>query len=97
MIITGCNTSGCIRASTIDSFQCGYRTIIAEECVGDPEEQPHVDNLRDVGRRKAELCPLSEIIGYIEQLGSRKRFKGRKGRIRIDSANSGLIAYTAYC
>ena len=42
MIITGCNTSGCIRAATIDSFQYGYRTIIAEECVGDPEEQPHV-------------------------------------------------------
>ncbi len=73
MIITGCNTSGCIRAATIDSFQCGYRTIIAEECVSDPEEQPHVDNLRDVGRRYAELCPLSEIIGYLEQLKDRKR------------------------
>jgi maleamate amidohydrolase len=31
VIITGCNTSGCIRASTIDSFQYGYRTIIAAE------------------------------------------------------------------
>lgn len=69
VIITGCNTSGCIRASTIDSFQYGYRTIIPEECVGDPDEQPHADNLRDVERRYADICPLSEVIGYIEQLG----------------------------
>jgi maleamate amidohydrolase len=72
VIITGCNTSGCIRASTIDSFQYGYRTIIAAECVGDPEEQPHYDNLRDVERRYADICPLSEIIGYIEHVGQRQ-------------------------
>ena len=73
VIITGCNTSGCIRASTIDSFQYGYRTIIPVECVGDPEEQPHHDNLRDVERRYADLYPLSEVMGYIEQLGSHQR------------------------
>jgi maleamate amidohydrolase len=73
VIVTGCNTSGCIRASVIDSFQYGYRTIIPAECVGDPAEQPHRDNLRDVERRYADICPLSEVIGYIKQWGQARR------------------------
>jgi len=43
VIITGVNTSGCIRATAIDSFQRGYRTIVPEDCVGDVEEGPHRD------------------------------------------------------
>lgn len=66
VIITGCNTSGCIRASTIDSFQWGFRTIVPEDCVGDIEEGPHKDNLRDVGRRYADIISADEAIAYIE-------------------------------
>lgn len=67
VIITGCNTSGCIRASTIDSFQWGFRTIVPEDCVGDIEEGPHRDNLRDVGRRYADVSSADEVIAYIRQ------------------------------
>lgn len=66
VIITGCNTSGCIRASTIDSFQWGFRTIVPEDCVGDIEEGPHRDNLRDVGRRYADISTADEVINYIK-------------------------------
>lgn len=65
IIITGCNTSGCIRASIIDSFQHGFRTIVPEDCVGDIEEGPHRDNLRDVGRRYADISTADEVIEYI--------------------------------
>jgi len=65
VVITGCNTSGCIRASTIDSFQYGFRTIVPEDCVGDIEEGPHHDNLRDVGRRYADVSSADEVIAYI--------------------------------
>jgi maleamate amidohydrolase len=67
VIITGCNTSGCIRASTIDSFQWGFRTIVPEDCVGDIEEGPHRDNLRDVGRRYADVSNADNVIAYIKQ------------------------------
>jgi maleamate amidohydrolase len=67
VIITGCNTSGCIRASTIDSFQWGFRTIVPEDCVGDIEEGLHRDNLRDVGRRYADVLNADEVIAYIKQ------------------------------
>ena len=31
VIVTGCNTSGCIRAAAIDSFSHRYRTVIPED------------------------------------------------------------------
>lgn len=65
VIITGVNTSGCIRATVIDSFQRGYRTIVPEDCVGDVEEGPHRDNLRDVERRYADVVTLDLVLAYL--------------------------------
>ena len=68
VIITGCTTSGCVRASTIDSFSWGYRTIIPESCVGDADEGPHKDNLRDVGRRYADVVTRKDVEDYFENI-----------------------------
>ena len=62
----GCVTSGCVRASIIDSFQLGFRTIVPEDCVGDHDERPHQDNLRDVGRRYCDVSSANEAIDWIE-------------------------------
>lgn len=70
VIITGVNTSGCVRATAIDSFQRGYRTIIPEPCVGDVEEGPHRDNLRDVERRYADVVDMESVSGYLRSLGN---------------------------
>jgi len=71
VIVTGCNTSGCIRGTTIDSFQSGFRTIIPEDCVGDIEEGPHHDNLRDVGRRYADVVTSADVLAYFETIRKR--------------------------
>ena len=66
VIVTGCNTSGCIRASSIDSFSHRYRTIVPEDCVGDIEEGPHHENLRDIGRRYVDVSDLTTVLAQIE-------------------------------
>jgi len=66
VIVTGCNTSGCIRATAIDSFSYRYRTLVPEDCVGDIEEQPHHDNLRDLDRRYADVINLEQTLAYLE-------------------------------
>ncbi len=66
VIVTGCNTSGCVRASIVDAFSYGFRVIVPEPCCGDVDEGPHRDNLRDVGRRYADVVDLDEVLGYIE-------------------------------
>ena len=65
IVVTGCVTSGCVRASVIDSFQYGFRTIVPEDCVGDHHERPHKDNLRDIGRRYADISNSHQIIEQI--------------------------------
>ncbi len=65
-IITGCTTSGCVRASIVDSFSYGYRTMVPEECVGDQERDAHEANLRDVGRRYADVLPKAAVMDYLE-------------------------------
>jgi maleamate amidohydrolase len=62
VLIAGCTTSGCVRASAIDSFQYGYRTIAIEDCVGDVEAEPHHNNLCDIGRRYADVLSLEQVI-----------------------------------
>ena len=66
VIVTGCVTSACIRASIIDSFQYKYRTIVPEDCVGDREEDSHRSNLRDVGRRYCDITSCDEVIAHLE-------------------------------
>ena len=68
IIVTGCVTSGCVRASITDSFQYGFRTIVPEDCVGDHHEQPHKDNLRDIERRYADISNADAIIEYFNDL-----------------------------
>jgi maleamate amidohydrolase len=65
-IITGCTTSGCVRASIVDSFSYGYRTIVPEDCCGDQNEDAHWSNLRDVGRRYADVTTLADVISHFD-------------------------------
>jgi len=71
VIITGCNTSGCIRASAIDSFSHRWRTLVPEDCVGDIEEGPHHDNLRDISRRYVDVTDCATMLGSIADWGRR--------------------------
>ena len=76
VIVTGCNTSGCIRATALDSFSYRYRTIVPEDCVGDIEEQPHRDNLRDIGRRYVDVSDLGTVLAQLEQWHRRNADEG---------------------
>lgn len=66
VIVTGCTTSGCVRATTVDSFSNGFRTLVPEDCVGDQGSDAHFSNLRDVHRRYAEVTTADEVIAYLE-------------------------------
>lgn len=71
VVVTGCITSGCVRASVIDSFSLGFRTIVPEDCVGDHEEEPHRANLRDVDRRYADVVDAETVLTEFERLRGR--------------------------
>jgi maleamate amidohydrolase len=68
LIVVGCVTSGCIRATTVDAVSYGYRTIVPVECVGDRAEGPHKWNLFDIDAKYADVEPLSSVLDYVASL-----------------------------
>ena len=67
VIVTGCTTSGCIRASVIDSMSYNFRIVVATDCVGDRALGPHEANLFDMEQKYADLMTSSEIIAVLNE------------------------------
>ncbi len=67
-IVTGCTTSGCVRATVMDALANGFRPIVPIECVGDRAQEPHQANLFDIGAKYGDVMPLQEVLEYLEQL-----------------------------
>ena len=66
LIITGCTTSGCVRASAVDGCQYGFRTIVVKEAVGDRAPEPHEANLFDIDAKYGDVVSLAETIAYLQ-------------------------------
>jgi nicotinamidase-related amidase len=66
LVLTGGSTSGCVRATCVDSLSHGYRTVVAEECVADKHESPHFANLYDMAVKYADVVPAADVIGYLK-------------------------------
>ncbi len=65
IVVTGGSTSGCVRATVVDSLSHGYRTIVPEECVADKHESPHFSNLYDIALKYADVLPVAEVIDFM--------------------------------
>lgn len=68
VLITGCTTSGCIRASAVDAVQHGFRPIVVRECVGDRHDGPHEANLFDINAKYGDVISKAEAMKYIKGL-----------------------------
>ena len=66
VIVTGGSTSGCVRATVVDSLSRSFRTIVAAECVADKHESPHFANLYDMAIKYADVVPAADVIEYLE-------------------------------
>ncbi|PZW47825.1 N-carbamoylsarcosine amidohydrolase [Pseudomonas sp. URMO17WK12:I2] len=66
LILAGCSTSGCIRASAVDGVQHGFRTIVVRECVGDRHQAPHEANLFDIDSKYGDVVSLQETLSYLQ-------------------------------
>ena len=66
IILTGGSTSGCVRATVVDSLSRSFRTVVVEECVADKHESPHFANLYDNAIKYADVVPVNEVIEYLE-------------------------------
>ena len=66
LLVTGCTTSGCVRASVVDSVSYNLRTIVVTDCVGDRAIGPHDANLFDMKNKYADLLSAAEVMARLE-------------------------------
>jgi maleamate amidohydrolase len=71
LLIAGCTTSGCVRASAVDACSLGLHTIVVQEAVGDRAELPHIANLFDIDAKYGDVVELGEAVSYLQALAGR--------------------------
>lgn len=69
LIMAGCTTSGCVRATAVDSVQNGFRPMVVREAVGDRSQAAHDQSLFDLNAKYADVVSLDETLQYLRSVG----------------------------
>jgi nicotinamidase-related amidase len=69
LIIAGCTTSGCVRATAVDAVQNGFRPMVVREAVGDRSQPAHEQSLFDLNAKYADVVSLEETLHYLRTVG----------------------------
>lgn len=70
VVVTGCATSGCVRASVVDAFSYNYRVAVPEDAVYDRNRTAHIANLYDMSEKYAEVMTTASLLGSLEGLAT---------------------------
>lgn len=71
LVVAGCTTSGCVRATVVDAFSYGFHTIVLEDGVFDRGEVAHAANLLDMDQKYANVMPSAEVVKYLARCPAR--------------------------
>ncbi len=65
LLVAGCVTSGCVRASVVDAMCWGFRPVVIEDCVGDRAIGPHEASLFDMRQKYADVIDLAQLLAQV--------------------------------
>ena len=68
VIVAGCTTSGCVRATVVDAFSYNLRAGVPEDAVFDRAEASHAISLFDINAKYADVMTTAEIADYLRGL-----------------------------
>jgi len=68
LVVTGCTTSGCIRASVVDAFSYNYRVQVPSDAVYDRGAATHAINLFDMAQKYADVRPTAELTELLQAI-----------------------------
>jgi len=73
LLLAGCTTSGCVRATAVDGLQNGFRVMVIREAVGDRFETAHEQSLFDLHAKYADVVSVKQVLEYLGALRSMSR------------------------
>jgi maleamate amidohydrolase len=70
LVITGLTTSGCVRATCVDSMSSGFVTLVVRDGVGDRDPRPHEANLYDMSAKYADVVSEAQTAEYFRSVAA---------------------------
>ncbi|MGE4335607.1 MAG: isochorismatase family protein [Pigmentiphaga sp.] len=67
VVVVGCTTSGCVRATAVDAMQHNFSAVVLSDCVGDRAVEPHEANLFDIEQKYADVMTRDEFLAHLER------------------------------
>ncbi|WP_308910268.1 isochorismatase family protein [Pseudokordiimonas caeni] len=65
VVITGVSTSGCVRASCLDTLQHGFIPLVVEDACGDRDRRVHDANIFDMGAKYADIVSTADVLRHL--------------------------------
>ena len=66
LIVTGCVTSGCVRATVVDGLQHGFRMLVVEDAVADRWPEAHKQALFEIHMKYGDLIDADKAQQLLE-------------------------------
>lgn len=68
LILAGCSTSGCVRATAVDGLQSGFRVMVVREAVGDRSAAAHRQSLVDLDAKYCDVVGVAETLAHLARV-----------------------------
>jgi len=68
LVVTGCTTSGCVRASVVDAFSYNLRVLVPHDAVYDRSPTAHAVNLFDMASKYANVTSTEDAMQALSRL-----------------------------
>jgi nicotinamidase-related amidase len=78
VVVAGCTTSGCVRASVIEAFSYGFRVAVVEDGTFDRGGLSHAVNLFDMDAKYANVMPSADVVAYLRSVGETRDPSARR-------------------
>lgn len=65
VVVTGCTTGGCVRATVLDAFGAGLSVLVPHDAVFDRSPTPHAASLFDLEMRYANVIDTAGAAAYL--------------------------------
>lgn len=62
LVLTGCTTSGCVRATAVDAFSLNFRVVVVSDAVFDRFDTSHEMSLFDLSLKYADVLTASDCL-----------------------------------
>lgn len=68
LIVTGCVTSGCVRATVVDARSLNFRNLVPYDAVFDRSPTSHAVNLFDMAAKYADVASTKEVLEKLQEI-----------------------------